>query len=67
MNGKQHAMTRQDVRDAYVAGGYTHAEFCVEQAESQAGREAMTDARDELRKIELEDAADDRDQINATR
>lgn len=54
------AMTRNDVREAYAAGGYSHAEFCVDEAETQVGRAAMVEARDELRVIEREEIAADR-------
>lgn len=45
-------MTAADVREIAAQSGFTHAEFCVEQDESQLGREALADARAELRKLE---------------
>lgn len=46
-----------EVREIYERSGFTHAEMCVEQAESQLGDDALADARAELRKIEREEAA----------
>ena len=39
--------TTDDVRAAYDAGGIAHAEMCLENAESQLGREACRAARAE--------------------
>lgn len=42
------------VRKAYKAGGLSHAEFCLEQAESQIGREKCKEAREEFKRLEKE-------------
>jgi hypothetical protein len=40
------------IRHAYKAGGLSHAEICLEEAESQLGKEKCAAARAEFRKVE---------------
>jgi len=49
--------TEASVRKAYKAGGLSHAEFCLEQAESQLGRDKCKDARAEFERLFKEDVA----------
>lgn len=50
-------LTAADVREIAATSGFEHAEFCVEQAESQGD---ASEARAELTRIFNEQAADDR-------
>ena len=40
--------TPATLRKAYKAGGISHAEFCLEEAESQFGRDKCREARAEF-------------------
>lgn len=51
-------LTAARTREIAAESGLAHAEFCVEQDESQFGREALAEARAELAKIEAEGAAE---------
>ena len=48
--------TAADVREAFKAGGLAHAEDCLEQAESQLGRDKCKEARAEWNRIAKEEA-----------
>lgn len=43
--------TAATIRKAYKAGGLSHAEFCLEEAESQLGRDKCKDARAEFERL----------------
>jgi len=49
--------TAASVRKAHKAGGLSHAEFCLEEAESQLGRDKYKDARAEFERLFKEEAA----------
>lgn len=49
-------LTAEQVREIAAESGIGHAEFCVEQDETQFGRDALREARAELRRIENADA-----------
>jgi hypothetical protein len=44
-------LTAKQVREIAAESGLVHAEFCIEQAESQIGRDRLKDARDELNRL----------------
>jgi hypothetical protein len=48
--------TAATVRKAYKAGGLSHAEFCLEEAESQLGRDKCKEARAEFNRLCKEEA-----------
>lgn len=52
-------LTAADIREIAETSGLAHAEMVLENAESQIGRDALTEARDELRRIERETYGDE--------
>lgn len=48
---KKYEITVEEIRQIAKDHGIPHAEFCLEQSESQLGREAMKAVRAELNRI----------------
>ena len=47
----KYEITAEEIRQIAKDHGIPHAEFCLEQSESQLGREAMAEARAALERI----------------
>jgi hypothetical protein len=48
-------LTAKQVREIAAQSGLAHAEFCIEQAESQIGTDRLKEARDELNRLIRDD------------
>lgn len=44
-------MTDEQLKEIFEQSGWRHAEFCLEQAESQKGKEACKEARIEFERL----------------
>ena len=62
-----YTITVADLGEIAASSGLSHAEFCIDQMESQDGAEAVVELREELSRLHQADWAEHRASLRAQR